>query len=153
MDESVNTDLLCTAYYFVYAKTLKWSIGPILSKAVGMKSILHGTVQYLKGKQNSEVKSTSIFHSKILDVAILGNTDFLQVCPLFLDETWLIHVHYNLYGCHAKVFFWGADMFKKLCLFFLFHSKLRWRVNVCIGNWKALETFRLGLFCVYTKPL
>ena len=34
MDESVNTDLLCTAYYFVYAKTLKWFIGPILSKAV-----------------------------------------------------------------------------------------------------------------------
>ena len=33
MDESFN-DLVCSAYNFVYAKTLKW---PISSKAVGMK--------------------------------------------------------------------------------------------------------------------
>ena len=43
-------------------------------------------------------------------------------------------------------------MFKKLVSFFI--QKLScWRVNVCIKNWKALETFRLGLFYVYTKPL
>ena len=56
------------------------------------------------------------------------------------------------YGPFCTTYSYWADMFKKLVSFFI--QKLScWRVNVCIKNWKALETFRLGLFYVYTKPL
>ena len=55
------------------------------------------------------------------------------------------------YGPFCTTYSYWADMFKKLVSFFI--QKLScWRVNVCIKNWKALETFRLGLFYVYTKP-
>ena len=63
----------------------------------------------------------------------------------------LMHVHYHLYGCHTIVVLsWHVQ---EVVVSFFLHSKLSWRVNVCIGNWKALETFRLGLFCVYIKSL
>ena len=56
-------------------------------------------------------------------------------------------------GCIILFFHPVESDMKLLCLFYIQNLVLAWRVNVCIGNWKALETFRLGLFCVYTKPL
>ena len=76
----------------------------IKCKPISCKAVVAIQFYIVCGCKKKETKFNSLFLPlQDFELAFLATLISLsQVCPPFLDKTWLIHVHYNLYGCHAK---------------------------------------------------